>query len=459
MTSERQRRILNMATRSTIMDGNSYRGEQTLDPLTQQLVEKRSTMLGAAYRLFYREPVHLVRGKGQYLWDRDGKKYLDLYNNVPCLGHAHPAVIAAVTEQMKLLNTHTRYLHEKVVTYAEDILGTLPGPIDQIMFMCTGSEANDLAIRVAREYTGGQVFIITSEAYHGNTDLTSGFSPALGSEQPLHPDVVRIAPPDTYHAAEGDPGITFARRLQATIDDILASGRSFAGFMADSIFSSDGVFAGQPGMLKPAVDVVHANGGVFIADEVQPGFARTGDSFWGFGRHGGTPDIVTMGKPMGNGIPISGMAAQTEVLEAFSRSLPYFNTFGGNPVSIAAAQAVLDVIKAEGLQEKARVVGGAFREALTDLSAIHPEIGDVRGAGQFTGLELVTDPVSQSPDRDLALSVIEFLRSRGVLTSVAGPHSNVLKLRPPLAFDTGDIDWVVTALDAAIVDAREELGR
>ena len=357
---------------------------------------------------------------------------------------------------MATLNTHTRYLHGAVLDYADDLLSTMPAEVDQVMFMCTGSEANDLAIRVAREYTGGTGIIVTEEAYHGNSDLTSGHSPALGSNQAPDPAARLIAPPDAYRRrlSPAELGAWYAGEMQRTIEAMQADGIVFAGFLADSAFSSDGVFMGEAGMLAPAIDVVHANGGVFIADEVQPGFARSGDAFWGYARHGIVPDLVTMGKPMGNGIPISGMAARREVLEAFSTKIPYFNTFGGNPVSIAAAQAVLNTIREEGLQERAGRVGAVLRRELWALAERHEIIGDVRGAGQFTGLELVSDRDTLEPATSLGLDVIENLRRRGVLTSVAGPSANVLKLRPTLAFDEGDIDWLVGALDESLEAVR-----
>lgn len=447
-----------MGTRSTIMDTNSFRAEHAaaLDEVSRSLTARRERLLGASYRLFYREPVHVVRGEGAYLWDAEGTRYLDVYNNVPSVGHAHPRVVEAVHRQMSQVNTHTRYLHSAVLDYAEDLLSTLPRELEQVMFLCTGSEANDLALRVARAATGGQGFVLTSEAYHGNTDLTSAHSPALGSNQPLDPTARLVGPPDAYRAPwqeSGDVGVWFAAQVQAAIDDMRAAGTSFAGLLIDSIFSSDGVFAGEPGMLRAAVDVVHRNGGVVIADEVQPGFARTGDAFWGFARHGVVPDLVTMGKPMGNGMPISGLAARPEVLDAFSRHIPYFNTYGGNPVSIAAAQAVLDTIRAEDLQERARVVGGELRSRLDALALSHDAIGDVRGAGQFTGLELVTSRESSDPAGAFALDVVEGMRRRGVLTSVAGPAGNILKLRPTLAFREEDIDWLVDALDGALTEA------
>ncbi|RAT14397.1 4-aminobutyrate aminotransferase [Lonsdalea populi] len=445
-----------MATRSTIMDTNSFRAEHA-DALSQdirQLTNKRSQVLGESYRLFYRNPVHLVRGEGQYLWDASGKQYLDVYNNVASIGHCHPAVIDAVQQQMSQLNTHTRYLHERILDYTEDLLTTLPPDITKAMYMCTGSEANDLAIRVARAYSGGTGIIVSQEAYHGTSDLTSGASPALGSGQPLASTTRLVPAPDRYRINAPDLGVWFANEIQKQIDDMAAHGIKFAGFLADSIFSSDGVLPDPVGFLQPAIDVVHANGGIFIADEVQPGFARTGDTFWGFARHDVVPDIVTMGKPMGNGIPVSGLFAKADVLAAFSDEIPYFNTFGGNPVSMAAAQAVLNVIRDEGLQEHSKTVGARLKQELAAMAQRHECVGDVRGAGLFIGFELVSDRENKTADKPLALAVIEHLREERVLTSVAGPYGNVLKLRPPLAFQMQDIDWLVGALDNALTHAR-----
>lgn len=444
-----------MATKSSIMDTNSYSDANSslLDENTKNLIRRREKYMGGAYRLFYRKPVNLVRGEGEYLWDADGTKYLDMYNNVAGVGHCHPAVIAAVTEQMKQLNTHTRYLHERIVDYSEEILAMLPPEVDKIMFMCTGSEANDLALRMAAEYTGGQGIIVSQEAYHGTSALTSGCSPALGSEQPLLPNVRLISTPDYYRKGGTAEEFTawYAGEMQKRIDELKAAGYSFSCFLADSIFSSDGVHPQPVGFLKAAIDVVHKNGGVFIADEVQPGFARCGDAFWGFARHGIVPDMVTMGKPMGNGIPVSGLAARHEVMAAFSDKLPYFNTFGGNPVAIAAAQAVLRVIKEEGLQEHCKTVGTKLLAALNDVKQRHPEsVGDVRGAGLFTGFEITKNDGKKTPDKEKALDLIELLRDNQVLTSVAGHYGNVLKLRPPMAFQECDIDWIASALDQCL---------
>ena len=441
-----------MTVLSTIMDTNSFRPEHSdaLSPEIRRLTDKRRHLLGESYRLFYRNPVHLVRGEGQYLWDEEGKKYLDVYNNVASIGHCHPAVIAAVNQQMKMLNTHTRYLHERILDYSESLLATMPAAVDRAMYMCTGSEANDLAIRVAQAWSGGSGIIVSREAYHGTSALTSGVSPALGSGQPLAATTRLVDPPDFYRLDAGDPAEWFANEIQARIDDMQAHGIKFAGFLADSIFSSDGVLPGPAGFLKPAIEVVHRNGGIFIADEVQPGFARTGEAFWGFARHGVVPDIVTTGKPMGNGIPVSGLMAKSEVLAAFSDKLPYFNTFGGNPVAMAAAQAVLQVIQDEELQNHSLIVGQQLLKELRTLQDKYACVGDVRGAGLFIGFELVQDKESKLPDKALALDLIEALRGEGVLTSVAGPYGNVLKLRPPLAFQRHDIDWLVGALDRCL---------
>ncbi len=440
-----------MPTRSTIMDTNSFRdGVDELPAADRELVERRKANLGGAYRLFYRHPVHLVRGEGQYLWDAEGKKYLDVYNNVASIGHCHPAVVDAVAKQMATLNTHTRYLSEPIVEYTEQLRLKLPDEVNRAMYMCTGSEANDLAIRVAQQFSGGQGIIVSREAYHGTSALTSGVSPALGSGQPISPTARLVDAPDAYRVGGSDLGAWFAGQIQAQIDDMSAHGVKFAGFLADSIFSSDGVLPDPVGYLRAAVDVVHRNGGIFIADEVQPGFARTGDAFWGFARHGVVPDLVTMGKPMGNGFPVSAVFGKADVLAAFSDELPYFNTFGGNPVAMAAAQAVLGVIEDEGLQQHALVVGAQLRTELAKLMDTHASVGDVRGAGLFTGFELVVDRESRTPDTQLALDVVEYLREHQVLTSVAGPHGNVLKLRPPLPFAVQDIDWLVGVLDEAL---------
>ncbi|MCL8026106.1 aspartate aminotransferase family protein [Nocardioides bruguierae] len=443
-----------MTDRSSILDANAFDASalERLDPESRVLAQRRAAVLGSGYRLFYRTPVQVVRGEGCHLWDAEGRRYLDLYNNVPSVGHAHPAVTAAVTAQMGQLNTHTRYLHEGVVSYAERLLGTMPDALERLVFLCTGSEANDLAIRVARAATGKRGLVISSEAYHGNTALVSGFSPALGPGQVLDEAVQLVPPPDPAAVAatgQRDVGAWFSDHVRRAVMRLQDAGHGVAGLLVDTVFSSDGVFPGVRGSLDAAARTVRRNGGLVIADEVQPGFARTGEAFWGFERLGLVPDLVTLGKPMGNGIPISALAAGADVLDAFAGSQPYFNTFGGNPVSVAAASAVLDVICGEGLQERARVVGEDLRGGLRDLGRHHPCLGTVRGVGQYTGID-VLDPATGLPDGGRALDLVEAARERGVLLSVAGPHGHVLKIRPPLVLEHADVEHALHVLDDAL---------
>ncbi|MFT4127918.1 MAG: aspartate aminotransferase family protein [Gordonia sp. (in: high G+C Gram-positive bacteria)] len=438
---------------ASILDGNAFRLRDAgvLNARTRELVERRQRRLGPAYRLFYRQPIEIVRGLGAHVWDADGNEYLDFYNNVPSLGHAHPAVVDAVQRQMSLLNVHTRYLHTTVIDYAEALLRTLPTEVDQVMFVCTGSEANDLALRVGREYTKGTAYIATSEAYHGNTALVSAHSPSLAGAETMDAALRIIDPPDTYREGSSDvAGARFLAAVRDAVDDIARSGDGLAGMIVDTSFSSDGIYTGAQGMIAAALEFVQAQGGVVIADEVQPGFARTGEAFWGFARHGIVPDLVTMGKPMGNGFPVAALAARAEVLAPFATGRPYFNTFGGNPVAMAAARAVVDTIHQEGLQQHALDVGRLLRDGLRALADAHPAVGDIRGAGLYTGLELVRDRDSKEPATSLALELLEHLRERRVLTSVCGPTNSVLKLRPPLAVQEKDLPWLLDALDASL---------
>jgi 4-aminobutyrate aminotransferase-like enzyme len=416
------------------MDSNSYSGGQSTDPETESLIADRTRMLGPAYRLFYERPVHLVRGEGAHLFDADGVRYLDAYNNVVSVGHCHPHVVAAVTRQMQTLNTHTRYLHEGIVGYSRRLLATMPLEIDQVMYACTGSEANDLALRVAQMHTGARGVIVTSDAYHGNTEAVTAISPSLGGATAVGPHVRTVS----------------ARSLDvaAAIEDLQNSGYGVSCLIADTIFASDGIFP-DPTVLAPAVAAVRAAGGVFIADEVQPGFGRTGEAMWGFARHGVVPDLVTTGKPMANGLPVAAMAARSSVLETFARGVPYFNTFGGNPVSMAAAAAVLDVIEDEQLVENAARIGTALRDEIARIGADQPRIGEVRGCGLYVGIEVVTPG---APDRTGAHDLVNAMRDRRVLISVCGSDGNVLKVRPPLVFTMSDVDWFCTEFAGAVAE-------
>jgi 4-aminobutyrate aminotransferase-like enzyme len=427
----------------------------------QALVARRQRLLGPAYQLFYEHPVHFVRAEGVWLYDADGAAYLDVYNNVPSVGHCHPRVVEAIARQAAEINTHTRYLHPAILDYSERLLATMPAELGQVMYTCTGSEANDLAVRVARQFTGGTGFIVTRLAYHGVTDTIAAMSPSLGRHVTLGSHVRTVpAPISARVAGRGEPAVlpdvagSFAAGVEAALEDMRAHGIKPAGLIVDTIFSSDGVFADPGGFLKPAVDAVHRAGGVFIADEVQPGFGRTGEAMWGFQRHALVPDIVTMGKPMGNGYPVAAMAAKPEVLAPFGAQCRYFNTFGGSPVAMAAARAVLDIIGEEHLQERALDTGGYLRRGLKALGEKFAIIGDVRGAGLFIGVELIADPATRGPATELTARLVNELRRRRVLISAAGPDANVLKIRPPLPFGRPEADIFLDALDASLVHVQ-----
>ena len=398
-------------------------GVGTLDAATRDLIERRAQAMGSAYRLFYREPLQLVRGLGTKVWDASGREYLDAYNNVPSVGHSHPRVAEAIAKQAATLTTHTRYLSEPAIAYAEDLLGTLPQAIGNVMFTCTGSEANDLALRVAKLATGGTGVIVTANAYHGVTTEVAAISPSLGGLDSVA-TWVRVVEPDDLGAA-----------VPEALDEFAAAGIRPAALILDTILASDGVIPEIAG-LTDAVAAVRAAGGLFIADEVQPGFGRLGSGMWGFDRYSVVPDIVTVGKPMGNGQPIAAMMARPELVDEFNRHSRYFNTFGGSSVSIAAAQATLDVLRDENLIDNARDVGGYLLGELTSSG----RFVEVRGAGLFIGAQL------ESEER--ALAVVNDLRIRGVLVAASGPKNDTLKIRPPLPFSRADADRLLTELDA-----------
>ena len=417
-----------------------------------ELLERRRRLLGSAYKLFYDEPVHIVRGEGVWLYDVDGRRYLDMYNNVPHVGHCHPHVVEALCRQIGTLNTHTRYLHETVLDYAENLLSRFEDDLDTAMFCCTGSEANELAMRIARKYTGGTGFICTSFAYHGNTqatfEITTSDYPA--SEIPRHTATVPV--PDAYRGPfhGDDAGRRYAESARDAIETLDRRGVRLAGFIVDTIVSSGGVVSPPPGYLSTVADIVRDAGGLFIADEVQPGFGRTGRHFWGYQADGFVPDIVTMGKPMGNGHPLAGVVAKREVTEAFAASGRYFNTFGGNPVSAAAGLAVLEVIDAGSLQQNALETGGYLAKGLRELGKRHEAIGDVRGTGFFLALELVVDREHKTPATELTRRVVNDLRQRGLLTGSIGPHGNILKLRCPMVFTREHADCALEIIDTSL---------
>jgi 4-aminobutyrate aminotransferase-like enzyme len=424
---------------------------ENLNAELRTLLARRQRVLGPSYKLFYEEPLHLVRAEGVHMYDAQGNRYLDVYNNVPSVGHCHSHVVEAITKQVATLNTHTRYLHELILTYAEKLVATFPPELSNVMFTCTGSETSDLALRVARNFTGGTGIIVTQTAYHGITSAVSEISPSLGESVPLGQHVRTVPAPDLLRS-DGDVGESFASNVQAAIDDLKRHGVKVAALIVDTIFSSDGVYADPAGFLAPAVAAIRRAGGVFIADEVQPGFGRTGDAMWGFLRHGVVADLVIMGKPMGNGLPIAGLVARPEVLQDFALKARYFNTFGGNPVCCAAGLAVLEVIERERLMENAKSVGSYMKQGLATLAEQCEAIGEVRGAGLFIGVDLVSDRATHRPDPDFAIRLVNGLRKRFVLIGASGPDGHVLKIRPPLPFSRENADHFLSAMEDTIRD-------
>ncbi|MDH3439452.1 MAG: aminotransferase class III-fold pyridoxal phosphate-dependent enzyme [Gammaproteobacteria bacterium] len=427
-----------------------------MEPDIAAMMERRSRLLGSAYRLFYDEPVHIVRGEGVWLFDSTGRKYLDMYNNVPHVGHCHPHVVDALTRQIATLNTHTRYLHENVLDYAERLTGKFPDELDTAMFSCTGSEANELALRIARSVTGGTGIIVTDFAYHGNTkaiyEISTEDIPA--AEVPDY--VVTVPTPDVYRGEfRGDDA---AARYAATIHDALAllesRGIKPAAFIVDTMISSGGVVATPPGYLKAIAQAVRDAGALFVADEVQPGFGRTGHNFWGYEIDDFVPDIVTMGKPMGNGHPLAATVTRRGLVDKFSKGAHYFNTFGGNPVSCAAGLAVLDVLEKENLQENALSTGLYLNEGLSALAKRHDVIGDIRGDGLFKAVELVEDRETRAPATTVTGNVVEGLRRHGVLAGRIGVDNNILKLRPPMVFDRENADFFLQVFDEVLVSSQ-----
>ncbi|HET7734793.1 MAG TPA: aspartate aminotransferase family protein [Nocardioidaceae bacterium] len=406
----------------------------------QDTIRRRNKVLGPGYTLIYREPVEFVSGRGAHLFDHEGNDFLDAYNNVPCVGHAHPRVVEAVSWQLAQVNTNTRYVQKSLVDYAERLLAYFPPELSKVSLACSGSEANDLAMRVARFHTGGEGIIVTRWAYHGITREVSSFSPSLGPGSPLGPNVRLIDPPDPRLVA---PGATLAEHMRAqvrgAIDDLERHGFRLAAFVSDGAYSSDGIFTDPGGYLQAVVDEVHAAGGVYIADEVQSGFARLGDSMWGFERHGVVPDIVTMGKPMGNGLPLSGVVFRPEVSDEFGRSVRYFNTFAGSSIPVAAGAAVLDVFEEESVQQRVLENGNVLRAGIEEITQASPYVAEVRGSGLYVGVDIVKDRGTLEPDRTRAEDIINDLRDRRVLISGCGKEANVLKIRPPLAFSDADV--------------------
>ncbi len=431
----------------------------TQDISPEALLTRRQRLLGPNISTFYDDPVHILRGDGVWLWDAEGRKYLDCYNNVPHVGHCHPHVVNAICDQAATLNTHTRYLHEGILDYVERLTATFADPLSTAILTCSGSEANDIALRMAEAMTGKRGIIATDHTYHGNTAAVSQLS---ATNRPGTGDggwVAHVPAPDSYRRLGGTPGMAhaeaFAAAVREAIADLEARGVGFAGIILCPGFVNEGFPTLDPGWLDPAMKAVREAGGLFIADEVQSGFGRVGEAMWAHQRIGAQPDIVTLGKPMGNGHPVAGVVTSDEIMAAFRGTFRYFNTFGGNPVSVAAANAMLDVLEGEGLIENARVVGEYARDGLRSLADRYDWIGDVRGYGLVFGAEIVTDRETKAPATNHVKRVANEMRQRGVLLNFLGIHYNTLKIRPPMPFSKANADLMLERLD----DVLATLGR
>jgi 4-aminobutyrate aminotransferase-like enzyme len=427
-----------------------------------EILDARRRRLGPSLSVSYRTPLHIVRGEGAYLYDADGRAYLDCVNNVAHVGHANPRVVEAGIAQMRILNTNTRYLHETIVRYAERLTALLPDHLEVCYFVNSGSEANELALRLARAATGRPDVAAVDVAYHGNTQRlveisAYKFNGPGGAGQSADVQVVPL--PDPYRGAHlgagPDVGAIYVADARGVLEAAVAAGRPAGALIAEAIPSTAGQVVPPAGWLAGLFDAGRGVGAVPIADEVQVGFGRVGSDIWAFGAQGARPDIVTMGKPIGNGHPLGAVVTTRAIADAFANGMEYFNTFGGNPVSAAIGLAVLDVIADEGLQEQARVVGERLLGGLREIAERCESIGDVRGAGLFVGLELVRDRSTREPDGALAAELVNRAAERGILLSTEGAALNVSMIKPPLVFTAADADLLVETVDAILAELKE----
>jgi 4-aminobutyrate aminotransferase-like enzyme len=416
------------------------------------ILARRLRALGSS-PLFYAEPLTLVRGDGVYLYGDDGRRYLDCYNNIPCVGHCNQRVVDAIARQASTLNVHSRYVSDIVVNYAERLLGSFDTKFDQVMFTCSGSEANDQALRIARLLAPGRGIICTNFAYHGNTAAVDEISPLFHHAPQHFAEVRTITYPEMYRPLRGLSGEVlnqaYLNEMQAAIDSFDEAGIGFAGFIFCSVFANEGLPAIPPGLLAAASALVRRAGGFVISDEVQAGFGRTG-KMWGHQLMGFTPDIVTMGKPMGNGYPVAALVSRADILDAYRAKVFYFNTFAGAQVAVAAAGAVLDEIEDRGLMDNARRVGDYIRAGFARLAKRFELIGDIRGAGLWIGVEMVRDRQTRAPAPDEALRLVNLLKDAGCLTGRIGEHDNVLKIRPPLVCGIEHADELLGAVESSL---------
>ena len=415
------------------------------------ILERRHRLIGAATH-FYEEPIEIVRGDGVLLYDAAGKEYIDMYNNVPCVGHANPRVVAAMTKQMSTLNVHSRYLHQGILDYAERLLGLHHSGLENIIFACTGTEASEIALMTARLATKGRGIICTDATYHGNSSEVIKMAIAGSSGKPAHAEFRAVPFPQKYRPIQGgldDDALcdVYLDKVRAAIADFERNNIPFAGMFVCSILANEGLPDIPGSFMAKATAIVHAAGGLMVADEVQAGFCRSGD-FWGYQTMGFTPDIVCMGKPMGNGLPLSAMAASADHVAAFRKATRYFNTFASSPLQAAVGMAVLDGIENRDLLRQSAAVGTYLRDELTLLKMDNPVMGDVRGCGLFTGIDWVTK--DNQPDQEGAVAMANQLKEKGFLLSNAGALKNVLKVRPPLVFEKEHADRFLDAFKAVI---------
>jgi 4-aminobutyrate aminotransferase-like enzyme len=436
---------------STDLMPNRYRpGESDLPAREAELIARRDAVLGASYRLQYRRPVHFVRGEGMWLYDPDGAAYLDFYNNVPSLGHCHPEVNAAMAEQAARISANTRYLEPRLVDYAERLVDTFPNELDRVVFTCTGSESNDLALRIARLVSGGEGVIVSSHAYHGTSAAVAAVSPNLGDAVKLSPYVRMVSLPGPADIPETQAPDFFEAQVRSAIQDLARRGIGVAALLIDSIFSSDGVWVDPPGFIAGGVAAVRDAGGLVIADEVQPGFGRTGAHMWGFERHGIVPDLVTLGKPMGNGFPIGAVVGRKAPMEQFGATARYSNTFAGNTVGIATADAVLTILQRDRIPQNARAMSERLRAGLEEVAMKQDGIRAIRNAGLFFGIDIGPAEMPTQDRRTMALDLVNAMRDDGVLISTTGANEDILKVRPPLICRSGDVDLFLVAIRRAL---------
>jgi 4-aminobutyrate aminotransferase-like enzyme/Ser/Thr protein kinase RdoA (MazF antagonist) len=423
-------------------------GQRSTRSDAASLIERRHHVFGPAIEsLSYSEPISMTSALGTWMTDADGRRFLDAYNNVACVGHAHPRVASAIARQSRVLNTNMRYLHGSAVELAERLVATCPPALDTVFFVNSGSEANDLAWRLATQATGNSGGVCTAFAYHG-------ISAAIA---PLSPEALPLGDPSTSHVERWRPTDTYRKRFTDTTEFAAALSRlgergiAPAATILDGVLQSDGVFDLDPAYVQALVQMTHDAGGLWIADEVQGGHGRTGDAMWSFERFGIEPDFVTLGKPMGNGHPVAAVITRRELAQRFAEHTVFFSTFGGNQVSVAAAHAVLDVLRDERVLPRVQATGEALRAAVRDATVDDERVGDVRGMGLANAIEIVTDRASATPDADVASAVKDGLRQRGVLVGTTGPDRNIVKVRPPLAFTEHEVPVFVDALRATLV--------